>query len=360
MNQQLETKQKMTKRIRKRNWVATQWIPALEAGGGLNTIQNNPEDLDPRSVEWFEDRLEALALSPKCRYLVYQIEQTKDEASHFQIYIEFNSPLDLNTVVSYLHRTTDVSYRKGTRKKARHYCMKGSCGKPNCDETWQRHGDKQCHQFAEEVVQTHREYGVWHSDGQRADLSKLLEVLDNSSTWTEVLRNKDIALEVAKYQRYAKDYFDAKKPTNMDLQLRDWQQDLLEECLNTPDDRKIVWYFDPKGGLGKSTIAKYLVRNHDAIMVSGAKKDILHAYDNQKIVLFDLSRTAEGRTSYSAMEDIKNGLFFASKYTSRMVVRDFPCHVIVFANWLPDLDALSHDRWDIRLAKDGKIIQHKV
>ena len=30
---------KMTKRIRKRNWVATQWIPALEVGGGEKTIQ---------------------------------------------------------------------------------------------------------------------------------------------------------------------------------------------------------------------------------------------------------------------------------------------------------------------------------
>lgn len=350
----------MKKRIRKRNWVATQWIPALEMGGGLKTSQENPSDLDPRSCAWFEDKLEELALSPKCRYMVYQIEETQDEAAHYQIYIEFVEPLDLNTVISYLHRTTDVSYRKGPRPAARHYCMKGSCGITDCDITWKRHGSKTCSQFSSEVKQPFREYGVWHTDGQRVDLSRLIEVLDTTKRWTQVLRNKDISLELAKYGKFAKDYFDAKPPTEMNLELYPWQQQLLNECLEVPDDRKIVWYFDPDGGLGKSTISKYLVRNHDAIVVGGAKRDILHAYDNEEIVIFDLSRTAEGRTSYSAMEDIKNGLFFVTKYTPHMHVRDYPCHVIVFANWLPDLDALSADRWDIRYAKDGNIINYNI
>ena len=349
---------KMTKRIRKRNWVATQWIPALEVGGGEKTIQESPELLDPRSVAWFEDKLEELALSPKCRYLVYQIEETKDEAPHFQIYVEFTEPLDLSTVISFFHRTTDVSYRKGNRNKARHYCMKGSCGKTDCKETWKRHGDKTCSQFADEVKQGHLEYGVWHTDGQRVDLQQLLAVLDEADSWRSVLRNKDIALEMAKYGKFAKDYFYARKPTEMELTLRPWQQDLADECSQEADDRKIVWYFDPLGGLGKSTMAKYLVRNHDAIMVSGAKKDILLAYDNQRVCIFDLSRTAEGRTSYSAMEDIKNGLYFVTKYTSTMVTRDFNAHVIVFANWLPDMEALSQDRWDIRYCKDGQVISH--
>ena len=354
------TTKPMKKRIRKRNWVATQWIPALELGGGLKTLETNPELLDPRSTAWFEDRLEVLALSNKCRYLVYQIEETQEEAPHYQIYLEFVEPIDLNTVVSYLHRTTDVNYRKGSRKKARHYCMKGNCGVTNCEETWSRHGSRTCADFSSEVKQSFREYGVWHEEGQRTDLTRLIEVLDNSDRWVDVIRNKDVALELAKYQKYAETYFYAKKPPELDLVLRPWQNDLLEEVLLPADDRKIIWYFDPLGGLGKSTMAKYLCGNHDAIMVGGTKKDILYAYDNQEIVLFDLSRTAEGRVSYSAMEDIKNGLFFSSKYTSKMVVRNNNAHVIVFANWLPDLDALSRDRWDIRYAQNGEVVNREV
>jgi hypothetical protein len=353
------TDKKMTKRIRKRNFVATQWIPALELGGGIKTAMENPSLLDPQTTEWFEDRLEQIALSPKCRYLIYQIEETKEEAAHYQIYLEFNEPVDKQTVIDMMHRTTDVDQRRGPRPNARHYCMKGNCGVADCQHTWQRHDDRKCHEFANEVKQSYREFGVWHTDGQRVDLQHLLLKLDEAPNWNAVLRNKDLSLELAKYSKFAKEYFDAKPPTPLELELRPWQQDLSDELSQEADDRKIIWYFDPVGGQGKSTMTKYLARNHEAILVGGQKKDILYAYDNQRIVLFDLSRTAEGRVSYSAMEDLKNGVYFVSKFTSKMVCRDFNAHVVIFANWLPDTDALSQDRWDIRLLRENRVINLK-
>jgi len=346
-DQEKEKKPKPTKqRMRFRNWVGTQWIETLERGGGEKAKK---KDLDPRSTEWFEDRLETLAMSTQCRYLVYQIEKTEAESAHYQIYIEFNEQVDKMSVLAWLHRTTYLDQRRGARKSARHYAQKGNCGKRDCSHKWERHGDKPCHLFESEIVQTYREFGVWHASGQRVDIETLLMKLDEHTSWLEVVRDDEISLELAKYMRFAKEYFDAKKPPELELKLNTWQQSMLEELEEEPDDRSIVWIYDPLGGIGNSTLAKYLVRNHDAIIVSGSKNDILHGYQNQKIVIFDYTRSQEGYISYSAMEDIKNGCYFVSKYNSRMVVRDGNCHVLVFANWVPDESKLSQDRWDIRV-----------
>jgi len=37
-----------------------------------------------------------------------------------------------------------------------------------------------------------------------------------------------------------------------------WQQELLEELATTPNERKIVWYYDNVGNTGKSTFARYV------------------------------------------------------------------------------------------------------
>lgn len=61
----------------------------------------------------------------------------------------------------------------------------------------------------------------------------------------------------------------------------------------------------------------------------------------------NLSRQAEGAFSYASVETIKDGLVFSGKYEggTRLYARP---HVIIFANWLPDMTKLSLDRWDIR------------
>jgi hypothetical protein len=47
------------------------------------------------------------------------------------------------------------------------------------------------------------------------------------------------------------------------------------------------------------------------------------------------------------MENVKDGLFFSTKYESGMV-RYNPPHVIVFANVPPDVTKMSADRWVIK------------
>lgn len=65
-----------------------------------------------------------------------------------------------------------------------------------------------------------------------------------------------------------------------------------------------------------------------------------------KVCVFHYTRAVENYVSYEALEAIKDGIFFSTKYESGMVVFDSP-HVVVFANFPPDRTQLSADRWRI-------------
>ncbi len=106
---------------------------------------------------------------------------------------------------------------------------------------------------------------------------------------------------------------------------------------------------DESGNQGKSWMASYLSTIGAFIVTNGKMADIAHAYNHEKIVIFDLARTQADKLDhvYQLMESFKNGRIFSPKYES--VVKTFsPCHVIAFANFIPDHSKLSQDRWLVK------------
>lgn len=118
--------------------------------------------------------------------------------------------------------------------------------------------------------------------------------------------------------------------------------------------RNIHWFWESKGGWGKSVCATYMIDQMGAMEVNGACSDILCGIvkwieekgEAPPIVIIDIPRISMSRVSYRAIEQIKNGKFFSGKYESGMVRFKKP-HVIVFANQPPDESCLSADRWVI-------------
>lgn len=133
----------------------------------------------------------------------------------------------------------------------------------------------------------------------------------------------------------------------------DWQKELLLELRGVPDMRTIVWYCDAIGGCGKTAFARWLIQNQANTMFisTGAAKDICYQVIKAQIppetVVFNLPRSAEAGMSYSALESIKDGICFSGKYEGGCKIFP-PPHVVVFANFIPDLSKLSMDRWKIR------------
>lgn len=129
-------------------------------------------------------------------------------------------------------------------------------------------------------------------------------------------------------------------------QLYLWETELLDIVKNEPDDRMIYWYWSEKGGVGKTSFCKYLVVHHDAIIVSGKSNDVKYAIreyttkkgDTPNLIIWNIPRSFSMEyLNYEAIENVKDMLFFSSKYEGGMVCGN-PPHLIIFANCIPNCD----------------------
>lgn len=134
---------------------------------------------------------------------------------------------------------------------------------------------------------------------------------------------------------------------------------LIRPCT---DDRTIYWIYDLKGNTGKTSFAKYMCVNHNAVYLNNGKKaDIAYSLPpDPKIVIFDFARSIEKHINYEAIECVKNGILFSGKYESKTLMFDSP-HIICLANWVPNFDSMSKDRWNIyELNEDGILLQQTI
>lgn len=135
-----------------------------------------------------------------------------------------------------------------------------------------------------------------------------------------------------------------------------WQQyvvDLVsDECT---DDRIVHWYWDSSGKKGKTALAKHLFLKWPGkvLYLGGKSADVKYAVakhisdgNELRVAFFNLSRTQEQYVSYQSFEELKDGIIFSSKYESGNVVFNSP-HIVVFANFAPNLERLSMDRWKV-------------
>lgn len=143
-----------------------------------------------------------------------------------------------------------------------------------------------------------------------------------------------------------------------------WQKTVKEITEGPINARDINCIIDPIGNTGKSVFCKYMAFHHKIPVMGWSRtNDILYLVSqipNKRCYMFDLARTrskelAEGDI-YSAMEGIKNGLFMNSKYQCTMVTMQHP-HLWIFTNTMPQLTAMSADRWVLWEIKNKELIR---
>lgn len=137
-------------------------------------------------------------------------------------------------------------------------------------------------------------------------------------------------------------------------ELRGWQTYLVDTLLPTFTHRNVYWFWESRGGVGKSMLVRYLCMTRAALLVSGKDSDIKHGVATflqntgagPDLVIVDVPRSSCGYLSYSGIEQVANGCFFSSKYESTMVVTKYPL-IICFANERPNFERMSADRWQV-------------
>jgi hypothetical protein len=156
-----------------------------------------------------------------------------------------------------------------------------------------------------------------------------------------------------------------------------WQRTVIDEAkLLEPcpaDNRTVTYVWSPFGKVGKSKFAKYLVDRYDQnwLVCAGGTANIAYhiktfmdnpvaelAYLHGVVIDIPRCRTNDENVktiSAPAVECIKNGLVFSSKYESGQL-RFNDVHVIILSNAPPPLDELSTDRWSVyQLDERGNI-----
>lgn len=134
-----------------------------------------------------------------------------------------------------------------------------------------------------------------------------------------------------------------------------WQQSLIEELRCSPDDRTIKWIWETEGAVGKTALGKWMAVHLRALVCGGKSADIKNAIITRKlksgawpkIVVWNIVRSTEQFVSYEAIEAVKDGFFLSGKYEGGECIMN-PPHVVIFANFEPDIYKLSNDRWDIK------------
>ena len=143
------------------------------------------------------------------------------------------------------------------------------------------------------------------------------------------------------------------------VKLKPWQESLLE-YVQKPCDREIFWVVGKEGNEGKSWFQKYVKswlgarRVVTGIDIKANNASIFQALRKCPIVTADIFLFNIGKSkkkfdviNYDALEAIKDGEAFASKYDSQQLKIRVPNVVMVFSNSPPNISQLAKVRFEV-------------
>lgn len=321
--------------------MAAQYYPPLLPTGLFSPLLYTLMPPPPKTNAWCftyydfcRDSLPKLEAGMK--YICYQEEicPTTDRP-HLQGYVYFKESTRLTAVKKALgSNTVHVEACKGTLAQNLAYTSKSSTSLPG---TWV-------------------EYGVKPRQGKRTDLEEACATLLETRSIRTVA--EEHSSTYVKYHGGLQKLLDATVPPptiSDEVELRPWQQELYEILMSPPDSRSVYFVVDKQGNQGKSFFAKYMCCKHQTYLTGPAKYDrIYYTYHDEPIVIFDIPRTPHDEAStrdicpYHVIEAIKTGIIPAGMYGTPQRIRMANVHVVVMMNYLPDMSALSKDRYKIK------------
>lgn len=300
-------------------------------------------------IDWNNIDIKALDKKQSIKYIILQGEFCKDKKKHIQGFIQFHNKKELTFIKKLLQdNTLHIEQMRGTPKQARDYCSD-----LYTDENGQQ----------KDIWMNQIEYGELDETTQgvgqglldirnRINNGESLKQISYTATDEKTLRytlmyNKALT-ELERNVRH-QSMKDKLQKQYEDVVWNKLQTKLLNILKEEPDKRKVHWVYDEVGNSGKSFLAKYLSITQDTFYTTGGKiTDNQFAYNGERNVIIDLARTNVDNLDhiYTIIEQFKNGHYLSTKYQSETKIFEIP-HIIVMANFKPDTDKLSKDRWDI-------------
>ena len=165
------------------------------------------------------------------------------------------------------------------------------------------------------------------------------------------------------YMEHQEDFRDMGK-----VELKPWQNELMKYI--EPHDREIIWVVGKDGNEGKSWFQKYVKsvfgtrRVVSGIDIKSNSASIFQALRKCPIVTADIflfnigkSKTKFEQINYDALEKMKDGEAFASKYNSQQLKIRVPNVVMVFSNSVPNVSQLAKVRFKVISIINDQIVE---
>lgn len=282
---------------------------------------NNPTEED-KPLEW------------DVEYVLYQLEKGEQGTPHYQGYVELAKRVRLSAMKKINGRAAWYA-RKGTQDQAVAYCKKQDT---RVDGPWEKGSLFQGNQ------------------GSRTDLDRACEaaaeggisavIAEHATAYAKYHAGLEKIAMAAQTERVMQQ----RKRQFSEAELRPWQEQLKNKLEEDPDDRKIMWYWENNGNVGKTWMAKYLQAQYGATVLDCSKKaDLAYMLRGHagNCVVFNVVRSMDEQFMghvYGLAEAIKDDLVMSTKYECTAVPLGKQ-HVVVFANQEPDYQKWSEDRY---------------
>lgn len=273
----------------------------------------------PQSRNWCFTLFNISELKPfeelEANYLVYQTERCPDtQKDHIQGYIQLKKPHYL-TWVKKLFPTAHWEIRKASHEDARQYCMK--------DDT---------------RISGPHEFGIHTEKGSNKRKKALMCEEDPESMKVD---------DPNYYRRWFSQKTEKEFMEGYVFRhsLLPWQLELEIKIKRPPDDRHIIWVYGKNGNEGKSTYAKKLKADGWHYTRGGRTENIFYSYgpNIKNNIVFDIPRSSMDYINYACLEAVKDGLFESTKYEPATFSRLGDVHVVVMANFLPEVNRTKRE-----------------
>ena len=134
-----------------------------------------------------------------------------------------------------------------------------------------------------------------------------------------------------------------------------FQQEIIDIIKTDPNDRNIIWIYNPEGNVGKSKLLKFLCYNKLATRIpigtAGQMKQVIAKKPASRCYVLNIPKSIGSQESQHDMlttiEEIKDGWIFGCMFGEDNELFMEPPHVIIMSNEVPNIHLASLDRWDV-------------
>lgn len=255
-------------------------------------------------------------------------EEGEQGTPHIQGYVIFADRKTFNQAKALLGARCHLEISRGTPQQASDYCKKG--------------GD-------------YDEFGeCQQSQGKRTDWERLKDwCAEQTEIPSDYVLFSNFPSLFGRYKQSVREICRlCIKPDSRTIgEPREWQRRLEQQLDGPADGRHVTFVVDEDGNSGKTWFVEYYTKKHpqECQRMKGAKRDdlALCLIPGKRVYFIDVARGSMEHFQYSFLEMIKDRAVFSPKYESCMKEWDDNSHCVVLCNEMPDMNALTRDRYVI-------------